>query len=325
MPPLIATLTLNPALDITTAAERVVPTHKIRCAAPRYDPGGGGINVARVATRIGVNAVALFPSGGAIGDQLQQLLKAEKVPVSSVPVEGRTRESFVVDEEESGLQFRFVLPGPSLPAEAQELILDRLRALPRSPACIVVSGSLPPGVRPDFFERLRALSAEHRALLLLDMPGERLHECAGPGVFLIKPNLRELEAACGQELRSERDESRAARQLVQLGLAEVVLVSLGARGALLATAQETHRLPSLPVQACSAVGAGDSMVAGIAAGLANGFPLLDAARLGVAAGAAALITPGTELARLEDIERLYGALAVPDTGEERGLRGGARA
>lgn len=306
MAPLIATLTLNPALDLSASADRLIPTDKIRCGTPRFDPGGGGINVARVACRLGADAVAVFPAGGAIGDQLQQLIEAEAVPTSIVRIAGRTRESFVIDETETGLQYRFVFPGPSLSTEEQARILDCLRSLPRRPSCMVVSGSLPKGIPPDFFATLRDLSSSLGTRLLLDMPGDQLSDSAGPGVYLMKPNRKELQVAIGRELTNEQDELDAAMDLIERGWAEIVVVSLGDRGALLVTAGEAERLPSIPIEVCSAVGAGDSMVAGIAVGLVHGLSIRDAVRLGAAAGTAALTTPGTELARREDIERLYG-------------------
>ena len=299
----IATLTLNPSLDISTMTDAVVPTHKLRCEAPRYDPGGGGINVARVVRILGGEAVAVFPAGGPAGQRLQDLLEADGVDCHAVPIAGLTRESFTVDDRRSGSQYRFVLPGPELTAIEQQRCLDQLSSLAPVPAYIVASGSRPPGVPPDVYARVARLARDIGARLILDTSGEALRQ-AGDGVYLIKPNLRELQDLVGRELRGDAEQVAAARALIARGLSEVVVLSLGADGAILVTADGHERYPAIDVPVSSAVGAGDSMVGAIALGLVRGLPLGAAVCFGMAAGAAALITPGTELCRREDVERI---------------------
>lgn len=301
----IVTLCLNPALDVSVTTPRVQATDKLRCSVPRFDPGGGGINVARMLRVLGAPAPAIFPSGGPHGAMLEQLLALEGTIVNAVPIEGHTRESFTVDEDETGLQFRFVLPGPSLTLDDQQRLLDRLDAISDRPRLLVVSGSLPPGVDREFFVRLKALRASLGARLILDAPGAALRMTAGTGTYLIKPNLKELEAAAGQRLDTPVSELEAARAMVAAGVAQVVVVSLGARGAHLVTRDICEHIAAPNMPTVSAIGAGDSMVAAISFGLLQGWPLLDCVRYGVAAGTAALLTPGTELARVADIERLH--------------------
>ena len=141
----IVTLTMNPALDIATATDRVVPTHKLRCAAPRYDPGGGGINVARAVHALGGDAVAIFPAGGAAGEMIRHLLDEEDVAYDAVAIAGFTRESLAVEERATGNQFRFILPGPEISEEIQEHCLDQLARRASEADYIVASGSLPLG------------------------------------------------------------------------------------------------------------------------------------------------------------------------------------
>lgn len=308
MPP-IATLTMNPALDVTTRTAEVRPTHKLRCAAPRFDPGGGGINVARVVHALGGDAVAVFPSGGHTGAALEALLDEQGVTSVARRIEGTTRESLAVDEEKSGRQFRFVMPGPRLSRAEQKDLLEALATLPRAPALIVASGSLPPGCPADFYLRLARRCREAGIPLVVDTSGPALAALEGARVRLIKPSLSELESLAGSEIGSEAAESAAAHVLVERGFAEAVVVSLGERGALLVTADEERRFDAIRVPAKSAVGAGDSMVAGIALRLADGGNPVEAVRHGIAAGAAALLTPGTGLARRKDFERLYAAMA----------------
>lgn len=304
----IATLTLNPALDVTTCTEKVRPGHKLRCSAPRFDPGGGGINVARVVTHLGGAATAVFPTGGPAGAMIVQLLEAQKVPIAPVPIAGATRESFTVDEGRPGDQYRFVLPGPELSQAEQAALIDALFAVP-DVSYIVVSGSLPPGCDPEIFKRIGARCRETGIKLVIDTSGPALAACEGAGAWLIKPSLREVADLLGRTMASETDEAAAGRALFDRGFAEWVVISLAERGALLVGKDKALRLPAIPVEAQGTVGAGDSMVAAITVASEQGKPIEDALRYGIAAGAATLMTPATELARKEDVDRLYAGTA----------------
>lgn len=307
----IATLTMNPALDIASTTLRIVPAEKLRCSAPRHDPGGGGINVARAVHKLGGEAIAVFPIGGPAGGRIEQLLNDEKVACRTVAIAGLTRESFTVDERQTGRQFRFVMPGPTLSADEQERCLDQLASLTPKPHYIVVSGSLPPGVPNDFHvsvaERTRLLGAR----LILDTSGEALRKIGAGDAYLLKPNLRELSELIGREIISPRHQEEAARELIAQRRAEFVVVSLGAAGAILADQEGCWRFAAASVPVASTVGAGDSMVAGVVLSLAQGKPIGEAVRFGMAAGAAALMLPGTELCRREDTERLFATIAPP--------------
>ena len=173
------------------------------------------------------------------------------------------------------------------------------------PDFIVASGSLPPGMPNDFYGRLAKALRAKEVRLVLDSSGPCLKAALTAGVFLIKPSLRELRALVGSDLTHEGEQEEAAQQIVKSGGAEVVVVSLGAAGVLFATREDCERLRSPTVPVRSKVGAGDSMVAGITLGLARDYTLRDAIRLGVAAGAAAVMNPGTQLCRRQDAERLF--------------------
>ncbi|MDV3455660.1 1-phosphofructokinase family hexose kinase [Sphingomonas sp. HF-S4] len=305
--PGIATLTLNPALDVSTSTGKVHPTHKLRCQAPLSEPGGGGINVARVVHALGGEVVAVFPCGGATGATFEALLRETGVPILPVPIAGALRESLTVDETESGEQYRFVLPGPTLSDDELDKLLAAVTGIDGPPAYIVASGSLPPDCDPKIFHRLCALCGKIGARLVVDTSGPALAALEGSCTYLIKPSLREVEDLVGRTLESEADQCAAARELMQRGFADVVVISMGEHGALLVSEDVELRLPAIEVPAGSAVGAGDAMVAGITLALAGGKLLDEALLYGVATGAAALLTPGTELVRREDVERLYAA------------------
>ena len=300
----IVTLTMNPALDIATATEQIVPAHKLRCAPPRYDAGGGGINVARAVHALGGEALAIFPAGGAAGEMICHLLEEEGVPHRMIAIAGFTRESLAVEERKSGKQYRFILPGPVVGPADQERCLDGLSAAAPAAEFIVASGSLPLGVAPDFYARVGELAKQHGKHFVLDTSGAALQQ-AGRGIFILKPSLRELEELTGRRIAGEPDEDLAAQEVIAKGRAEIVVVSLGARGALVAARAWSGRVPAIPVEAKSTVGAGDSMLAGIVLGLSRGLALREAVRFGIAAGTAALLGSGTQLCRRDDAERLY--------------------
>ncbi|TPG32697.1 1-phosphofructokinase family hexose kinase [Mycolicibacterium hodleri] len=300
----IVTLTMNPALDVTTAADVVHRTEKIRCRTARYDAGGGGINVARVAAVLGASVSAVFPVGGSTGDLVTELIAAADVPYRRVAISEPTRESFTVDEDSSGQQYRFVLPGPRLTIAEQAKCLDELQYAAQSAQVVVASGSLPPGVPFDFYQRVADMCQEIGVPLILDTSGGGLAHIAS-GVFLLKPSVRELRECFGRELTTEAEQLAAAHELIERGISEAVVVSVGSKGALLATSSGSQRFSAVPVRAVSGVGAGDAMVAAIAVGVTRGWSLSKAVRFGIATGAAMLMTPGTAPCRREETERMF--------------------
>ncbi|MGN5240072.1 MULTISPECIES: hexose kinase [unclassified Rhodococcus (in: high G+C Gram-positive bacteria)] len=305
--PDIVTLTMNPALDVTTFTDRVVPTRKLRCDEPFYDAGGGGVNVAKVARVLGASAAAVYPAGGARGEQMSGLLDDDDVEEHIVPIVDDTRECFTTIDRASGLEYRFVTPGPELTAEEQEQCLVALTKVAKDAKYVVASGSFPPGVPGTFVRQIAEAARDAGARFVLDSSGDALASIES-GVFLVKPSLDELCEWVGHDLPTSEDRIGAARALVDRGVAEVVVVSLGADGAIMVTAAETVQVPALDVEVRSAVGAGDSMVAGLVVGLLQDRPLRDALALGIACGSAALLTAGSHVCRREDIDR-FDALA----------------
>lgn len=301
---MIVTLTLNPALDISTATERVVPEHKLRCDVPRRDPGGGGINVARVVDALDGEAEAVFPAGGPTGQALLLALRGTGLRAHAVPIADETRQSFTVAERvEGGGEFRFVLPGPDLSAVELDACLEAVAERARDADFVVGSGSLPPGVPADVYARLGAMLPPGGPRLIVDSSGPALRETRG--AYLIKPSLRELQTLAGRDLPDAAARVVAARGLMEEGIAEIVVLSLGSAGAMLITREEQEQFPAIPVPVRSTVGAGDSMVAAMALALSRGEAPRQAVRFGMAAGAAALLRPGTQLCRREDVERLF--------------------
>ena len=251
----IVTLTMNPALDITTNTEIVIPTEKMRCGAARYDPGGGGINVARVAQTLGAAVTSVFPAGGASGDLITDMMTASGLPLRRIRIAEPTRESFTVNERRTQRQYRFVLPGPTLSAAEQEECLSQLRSIVLHADYVVASGSLPPNVTPDFYNRVADSCAKWDCRLIIDTSGSSLRHLTGARVFLLKPSVRELRECVGRELSGEIEQVAAARELIERDSAHNVLVTLGSRGALLVTTAGAQRFPAVTVPPPVAVSA----------------------------------------------------------------------
>ena len=308
--PAIVTLTMNPAIDVSTSVDYVIPDEKLRCGPPTYEAGGGGINVARAIHKLGGAALALFPAGGPAGLLLASLLDAEGVSHRAMPIAGWTRENLNATETVTHRQFRFLMPGPALAEDEWRAMLTRLAALSPMPRFLVVSGSLGPGVPVDFYARVAEGARRAGVKVVLDTSGEPLRRAAEAGVYMLKPSLHEFEELTWERGADELRLPLLGRRLVESKQCELLVLSLGARGVLWMSQSERGRLatPAVPVK--SSVGAGDSMVAGIVLALSRGQTLREAITLGVAAGAASVMNPGTELCHPEDVGRLYTEMAA---------------
>jgi 6-phosphofructokinase 2 len=300
----VVTITLNPTIDMATSVGRLTPVRKLRCTAARRAPGGGGINVARVILKLGGNVTAIFPMGGATGQLLRHMVDTSGIRSIAFPTADESRVSFTVVENETGDEYRFVLPGPSLSDSEWRQCMQELSGLPNKPDTLVMSGSLPPGVPDDFYARIARVAKEWDARLVLDTSGPALAAALTEKLFLIKPNLRELRELTGQPLEDEKSWLVACRALIETGNVAVVALTLGGQGALLITDHAALRATAPPIKAVSAVGAGDSFLGAMVWALSIGLELEEAFRYGVAAGSAALIAPGAELCCREDIDRL---------------------
>jgi len=300
---MIVTLTMNPAVDKSSSVENVVAERKLYCTAPRFEPGGGGINVCRAIKKLGGEALALYPSGGLTGEMLQFLFDQEGLTHRPVPVKGWSRENLIVLEESTGQQYRFGMPGPDLAEEEWQRCISELSNIKPKPDYIVASGSLPPEVPSDFYARIVRMEKDMNAKVIVDTSGEALNLALKEGVFLIKPNIHEFRDLVGQDVKEESQIKVAARTFVESGQSEVVVISLGASGALMVSKDVVEQIVPPTVPIISKVGAGDSMVAGIVLSLSLGRTLKEAVRFGIAAGTAAVMTPGTELCRREDKDR----------------------
>lgn len=300
----IVTLTVNPAVDRSLSIDHVTPNQKLRCEKERRDPGGGGINVSRAIHSVGGDTLAIYTCGGYMGGVYCSLVAREGFAGREIDIEGETREHIMVHETATGSIYRFQEPGPRLSEEEAEATLDAVATVDPAPDYLVLSGSLPDGVGDDFYaEAVRRADSQTR--IVVDATVRWLKPALEEGVFLIKPNVRELSELIERPLEGEDEIVELSRELIDSGGVEVVVTSLGAGGAVVVCEDLAQRVPSPAVKVTSKVGAGDSMVGGIVFALDRGDSLLDAIRYGIAAGAAAVMTAMTGLGSRDDVERLY--------------------
>lgn len=301
----IVTLTLNPALDKSTETVRLLPDEKLRCDPPHWEPGGGGINVSRALKLLGGHSLCIYLAGGPSGAKMEELLRAEGVEQLRISSKEATRENLVVFEKSTQRQYRFGMPGAKVTEEELNACLDAIRNLPEEVEYLVASGSLPGGAPDDFYATIARIAREKKIKCVIDTSGPALMKAADYGVGLLKPNLSELSEMAGKEYVNALEQEEIAKKVIREGKASILAVSLGPRGAMLATRDTIEYVVPPTVKLVSTVGAGDSMVAGMVLALSLGKSMKDVIRWGVAAGTAAVMTPGSELCRREDVDEIF--------------------
>lgn len=309
--PRIITVTLNPALDLSTETARVTPGIKLRCGPPRADPGGGGVNVSRAIAKLGGESLCAVAAGGAAGATLLALLEAEGLQARDLGLALPTRESLSVIEQATGAQYRFVMPGPVWGPDHVAQALARIEGWCAPGDLLVPSGSLPPGVPEAVFSDFNDRLAGRGVRMMLDTSGRALEVAASRrGLFALRMDDVEAEALAGCTLADVEATATFAARLVAEEVAEIVQIARGSEGTVLASAAGVWHCAPPRVEVVSAVGAGDSHVAGFVLGIALGLDPVTACVQGVAAAASAVGTEGTELCKREGAEALAREVVV---------------
>jgi 6-phosphofructokinase 2 len=299
---------MNPAVDKSTSVNKLVAEKKMRCSEMITEAGGGGINVSKALKELGGESLAIFPSGGINGRLIEKIFEVLGIDFKTIPIEKETRENIVVRENDTNLQYRFVMPGASVTEQEAQACFKIIQQLKPAPEYIVASGSLPPGLPENFFARLAKIAKEQNARFVIDTSGIPLQLAAKEGVYLLKPNLSELCALAGVSYLQLNEVKNAAFNVIKKEQCEVMVVSMGAAGALLVTHDGCEQVTAPTVKKQSTVGAGDSMVAGMVWMLSQGRSLHETILFGVACGTAATMNPGTQLFTKEDVYKLYNQL-----------------
>ena len=301
---LIVTITFSPCIDKSTSVPSLIPEKKLKCTVPKLEPGGGGINVARAIKKLGGEATAIFPSGGYTGKFFNHLLEKENIPSVIIESANETRENIIVLDESTNNQYRFGMPGTELMENEFNKCLKAVEEI-KNVDFIIASGSLPPGVPLNIYAQLAKMAKRNNSKFIVDTSGEALMHAADEGVYLLKPNLGELSSLAGKKELQTGEVKNIAAGIIAKGKCEIIVVSMGAAGAMLVTKDIAELITPPPVIRKSTVGAGDSMIAGIVFYLSLGKSLTEAVQYGVACGTAATMNSGTELCKKEDADRLY--------------------
>jgi len=306
---MIATVTLNPCLDRTITVHQLVVDETTRWTGTHLYAGGKGIDVSRAIHEMGGRTTAYGFVGGPDGRILEILLDEEGVPFSFTPIEQETRTNFIVTETKASHQTRIDAPGPRISKKELERFIAKLRRIYPSPDLMVIGGSVPPGIPVNIYYDLVMEAKGYGIRTIVDSEGQWLEEGIRASPYLVKPNVREAEELLKVELSTEEAIIKGALELVETGI-EVVVISRGKEGIIAATKERIIKAVPPPVKVRSTVGAGDCAIAGLALKLAYGEPLVEACRLAVAMGSAAVLTPGTELCHKTDVEKLLPQIKV---------------
>jgi 6-phosphofructokinase 2 len=300
----ILTLTVNPALDLATGVDRLVPRIKLRCDAPQDDAGGGGVNVSRAIHALGGQSRALVALGGAMGEKHFHLMRAEGLSVERLPLVGETRFSVLLEDRASGEYYRLVMPGPTVDKDEGKRLFASIAAAIAGGALVVGSGSLLPGLTPDFYGRVAAAARVRGAKMIVDTHGDAMKAAINYRPWLIRLNHIEAADLTGRDDGADLNSAR----LVAQGAAEIAVVADGENGSVVAFEGGQFRVRPVKVAVKGMVGAGDSYVAALTLALARGQDLETANRWGVAAAASAVSAEGTGLCTREGTEALFRAL-----------------
>ncbi|MEM0541629.1 1-phosphofructokinase family hexose kinase [Flavobacterium sp. j3] len=299
----IITLTINPSLDKSTHFNSLIAEQKIRCEKPRYDAGGGGINVSKAIAKLGGSSTCVFTSGGSSGEMLEELITKEGLESTVIKTKNWTRENFIAFENATKSQYRFGFPGNEISDDEKDKIIEVVSKVKAD--YLVISGSLNEGLPTDFYQKIAETAKASGIKVVVDTSGESLRKVLETGVYLIKPNIGELAKLIGVDHLELPEVEKAAKQLISNKSAEIVVVSLGPEGAILVTKDETHLVKAPKVEKKSTVGAGDSMVGGMVWALSQNKSLKEVIQIGVCCGTAATMNEGTQLFKVEDVKRLF--------------------
>lgn len=306
---MIATVTLNPSLDKIVTVEELVVDEANRWTSLRRDPGGKGINVSRVVHELGGETIAYGFIGGIDGETLKHLLQQQGVPFDFTPIQGEIRSNFIITDLKTRRQTRIDAPGPHISGDELGKLIDKITHIEPKPDFLVFAGSVPPGVPDDIYRQLIEKAKKSGIKTVLDSDNKWLKEGIKAKPNVIKPNVHEAEELLETHLRDQAAIVKAVKALVNRGI-DVAAISRGKDGLIVANGEKILKVTPPQVEVRSTIGAGDSTIAGLVLKLSQGHGIEEASRWAAASGTAATLTPGTELCRREDVERLLPQVKV---------------
>lgn len=304
----ILTLTVNPAIDRIFTVDRLVFEDRAYIQSATEAAGGRGVNAARVLTSFGAKATAILPSGGEAGKTLEAKLRQDGFATVIVPIDSNVRTNLTITDRQ-GLSVKLNELGPQLSKKDTESLAKVVEKHLPSASWLLLCGSLPPGVDNHFYARLIESATRHGVQTLLDTDGDPLLHALEAGPTLVSPNQSEAERLLNRALITRSHSIDAAKHILAMGAQSVVL-SLGSRGAIAASAAGTIEVIPPRIEALCPIGAGDALAAVMSWALAQGKPFTEAVRWGVAAGTASAKLPGINLANLEQTREVFAETVV---------------
>ena len=305
----VVTVTLNPCLDKTLCVSELKSGEVNRAQKSMLDAGGKGINVSRALTNFGVDNVAMAIVGGDSGELLEKLLKDEGVEYDFLKCQGETRTNYKIFDEVSGDTTDINEPGITISQTVLEEFKQRFGKNLQGAEYAVLAGSIPPGVKSNIYAELIDEANKAGVKVILDTTGERLSEGIKAKPFAIKPNIHELEEVIGKKLKNSSELLEELREMTKSGI-ELVTVSMGADGAIFMKGNVAYKAGTLPVEVKSAVGCGDSVVAGIVYSLLSGFDLKKTAMISAAAGGITATKDGTNMCTADEVLKSYTNISI---------------
>jgi 6-phosphofructokinase 2 len=230
----IVTITLNPAIDKSTSIPELVPEKKLKCAHPKFEPGGGGINVSRVLQRLNNNSIAIYFEGGFSGKFFSQLVNDENIETIPIEIKTNTRENFIVFDQKTNVQYRFGMPGPEVNKNETDQLINAIEKIDVIDY-LVLSGSMPSNFDENVISKIALICKNKNGRFIIDTSGPALKNHLKENVFLIKPNINELATLAGLDSIAIEDVPNVAKEIIASEKCEAICVSLGAKGAMLIT------------------------------------------------------------------------------------------
>lgn len=308
----IATLTLNPTIDVSYEISTLVPDNKNRAKASHFGPGGNGINVARALKLLGLDVHACCILAGETGGFLLGLLQNRGINPDYVEVPGDTRINGTVQQRRPPAEYKIGGVGPTVTEEALGDITDRFLNYAGT-GYGVLSGSITEGVPEDTYAQLSEKLKAQGARAVIDSNSDMLASAVEANPYLIKPNHYELELVCGRSLTTIEQIAQEARNLQQKGV-EIVCVSMGRQGAVIVDGQNSHYATAPKIHLRCTTGVGDAMLAGLLTKVSTGSSISEALAFGLACGSGTAMNSATDLFEPSSLEALIGEIELKDLG-----------